>query len=125
MWARNLLFVVLCLAGLGMIASSLLDRNRIDTPSTFFGGQAKLVSTSVPAELKPASEEWPRTTARINVEFEKHWQSQGLAHAERASELAIVRRLSLALTGTIPSVEEIRAFLAEPMRMAREKVRAL
>ncbi|MBC7852462.1 MAG: DUF1553 domain-containing protein [Pirellulaceae bacterium] len=109
MWARNLLFVVLCLAGLGMIASSLLDRNRIDTPSTFSGGQAKLVSTSVPAELKLASEEWPRTTARINAEFEKHWQSQGLAHAERASELAIVRRLSLALTGTIPSVEEIRA----------------
>src|SRR5688572_24732791 len=106
MWARNLLFVALCLAGLGMIASSLLDRNRIDTPSTFSGGQAKLVSTSVPEDLKPASEEWPRTTARINAEFEKHWQAQGLPHAERASELAIVRRLSLALTGTIPSVEE-------------------
>src|SRR5688572_26689079 len=105
MWARNFLFVALCLAGLGMIASSLLDRNRIDTPSTFSGGQAKLVS-NVPANDLASSAEWPQTTARINTEFEKHWQAQGLPHAERASELAIVRRLSLALTGTIPSVEE-------------------
>ena len=107
MW-RNLLFVVLCLAGLGMIASSLLDRNRIDTPRTFSGGQARLVSLQTPAD-RPSSAEWTRTTAAINEEFEKHWQAQGLTHGERASELAIVRRLSLALTGTIPSVEEIRA----------------
>ncbi|MCE9527155.1 MAG: DUF1549 and DUF1553 domain-containing protein [Planctomycetales bacterium] len=109
MWARNFLFVVLCLAGLVMIGSSLLDRNRIDTPHTFVGGQARLVSTSLPAEIKPVSEEWPLTTARVNSEFEKHWQAQGLSHAGKASEFAIVRRLSLALTGTIPSVEEVRA----------------
>ena len=109
MWARNFLFIVLCLAGLGMIASSLLDRNRIDTPSTFSGGQAKLVSASLPADVTQPNEKWPQTTARINQEFEKYWQAQGLSHAERASELAIVRRLSQALTGTIPSVEENRA----------------
>ncbi len=109
MWARNLLFILLCFAGLGMIASSLLDRNRIDTPNTFSGGQAKLVSASLPADVTQPSEQWPQTTARINQEFEKHWQAQGLPHAERTNELAIVRRLSLALTGTIPSVEEIRA----------------
>lgn len=109
MWARNLLFILLCLAGLGMIVSSLLDRNRIDTPRTFSGGQARLVSASLPADVTQPSERWPQTTARINQEFEKHWQAQGLPYAERATELAIVRRLSLALTGTIPSVEEIRA----------------
>lgn len=109
MWARNFLFVVLCLAGLGMVASSLLDRNRIDTPRTFTGGQAKLVSTATPADVTEPSEKWPQTTARVNEEFEKHWKEQGLAHADKATELAIVRRLSLALTGTIPSVEEIRA----------------
>ncbi|MFN0018153.1 MAG: DUF1553 domain-containing protein [Pirellulaceae bacterium] len=109
MWARNFLFIVLCFAGLVMIGSSLLDRNRIDTPNSFAGGQSRLVSTSLPAEVKPTSEEWPQTTARINSEFTKHWQAQGLPHAEKATELAIVRRLSLALTGTIPSVEEIRA----------------
>jgi hypothetical protein len=109
MWARNFLFIVLCLAGLGMVASSLLDRNRIDTPRTFTGGQAKLVSTALPADAIRPSEKWPQATARINQEFEKHWKAQGLAHAEKATELAIVRRLSLALTGTIPSVEEIRA----------------
>lgn len=109
MWARNFLFILLCLAGLGMIASSLLDRNRIDTPNTFTGGQARLVSTSPPMKSDSASEEWPQITSRINAEFEKHWQAQGLSHAEKANEFAIVRRLSLALTGTIPSVEEIRA----------------
>jgi hypothetical protein len=109
MWARNFLFVVLCLAGLGMIASSLLDRNRIDTPRSFAGGKARLVSTSLPAAAQPSNDDWTQTTARINGEFEDHWKTEGLSHAEKASELAIVRRLSLALTGTIPSVEEIRA----------------
>lgn len=109
MWARNFLFVLLCLAGLGMIASSLLDRNRIHTPQTFTGGKARLVSASIPAEANPSSDAWTLTTARINQQFEDHWKSEGLSHAEKASELAIVRRLSLALTGTIPSVEEIRA----------------
>lgn len=109
MWARNFLFIILCLAGLGMIASSLLDRNRIHTPQTFTGGKARLVSASLPAEANPSSDAWTQTTARINQQFEDHWKSKGLSRAEKASELAIVRRLSLALTGTIPSVEEIRA----------------
>ena len=66
MWARNLLFVVLCVAGVVMVASSLLDRNRIDTPRTFTGGQAKLVSTSLAADASQPSEKWPQTTARID-----------------------------------------------------------
>lgn len=112
MWARNLLFAVLCLAGLGMIASSLLDRNRIDTPNTFSGGQARLVSSqATPANRSSpdSATDWTRTTATINSEFQQHWRQQGLSPAQRANELAVVRRLSLALTGTIPSVEEIRA----------------
>src|SRR5262245_2807086 len=109
MWVRNLLFVVLCLAGLVMVGSSLLDRNRIDTPRTFTGGQAKLVSTSHPADVSQPSEKWPQTVAWINQQFEKRWKEQGMEHAEKGTELAIARRLSLALTGTIPSVEEIRA----------------
>ena len=123
MWARNLLFVALCLAGLGMIASSLLDRNRIDSPRGFRGGQARLVSTaasisapqqhsqnaSPPLWRDRGTRDWPLVAGKINSEFEAHWLAQGLAHAGRADELTIARRLSLALTGTIPSVEEIRA----------------
>ena len=46
----------------------------------------------------------------VDNEFEAHWQSQQLEVAERADNLLIARRLSLALTGTVPSLEEIRAF---------------
>ncbi len=45
---------------------------------------------------------------RVDATFRRIWASEGLAPAARAPERAIVRRLSLALCGTIPSLEEIR-----------------
>jgi hypothetical protein len=89
----------------GMIASSLWIATGL-TPRT-----SRAVRQTGPRpfrRMKPASKNGP-DTARINSEFQKHWQTKGLPHALRTSELAVVRRLSLALTGTIPSVEEIRA----------------
>src|SRR5947207_15802538 len=123
MWAKNLLFISLSLAGLALIASYLLDRNRIDTPRTFHGGAATLVSTAaappqsmtqkkdptLPLWRNRTPGDWPQVAAKINSEFEQHWAAKGLSHAPRADELHIARRLSLALTGTIPSVEELRA----------------
>jgi len=49
------------------------------------------------------------------------WEKAGVAPLPRAEDLAIARRLSLALTGSIPSLEEIRAFEAQPaeLRLAR------
>lgn len=75
---------------------------------------------TTPDELKPAVD-------RLNQWFENHWKSESVAPAELADDLTILRRLSLALFGTVPSLEEIRAFEADqaPNRLDRWIVQML
>lgn len=49
------------------------------------------------------------------------WEADGVEPAPAAADLLVLRRLSLALHGTIPSLEEVRAFEADaaPDRLAR------
>lgn len=54
-------------------------------------------------DLKPA-------VARLNAEFSARWAGAGIKPAEKADELQVLRRLSLALQGTIPSLQEVRQF---------------
>ena len=58
-------------------------------------------------ELRPVCE-------ALDAVFRKEWASKDLAPAPPASELVLMRRLSLALTGSIPSLEEIRRFERYP-----------
>ena len=51
---------------------------------------------------------------RLDAAFEQIWQAAGLEPTDAANDLTILRRLSIALHGTIPSLEEIRRFEAEP-----------
>ncbi len=60
----------------------------------------------------------------MDAYFSARWQKAELEPAlilEEAEELQILRRLSLALHGTIPSLEDIRRFEADdqPDRIAR------
>src|SRR5438105_4610519 len=97
MWARNLLFFVVCLAGAGLVANTLLRRERIAEPRAL-----------------PTHGEFTATLEQLNIEFRQHWQDGGFEPVPRADDLTIARRLSLALTGTVPSLEEIRALEAAP-----------
>lgn len=45
---------------------------------------------------------------KIDADFAKAWAQQNLQPAAKADDLTLVRRLSLALTGSIPSLQEIR-----------------
>jgi hypothetical protein len=90
MWARNCLFIAVCLAGAGLVANTLLRRERSVQPRV-----------ADPHEIQT-------TVDRLNAEFREHWEHQGLEPAARADDLTIARRLSLALVGTVPSLEEIR-----------------
>lgn len=105
MWWRNLLFIGLCLVGLGYLGSNLLTRNRIPRPDSF-------------DPQRTTAENFAPVVSKINAEFEADWQSpkrtEPLQPTPRASDLTIARRLSLALTGTVPSLEEIRAIEARP-----------
>src|SRR5215208_2792572 len=95
MWQKNTLFIGLCLVGLAWLTTSILRRDRIEPPKHF-------ASTG-------QSDECQATRDAIDREFHDDWSKHGLESAPRADALTIVRRLSLALTGTTPSVEEIRA----------------
>lgn len=73
--------------------------------------RASASATSARAEANRCPEDIVR---RVDAAFRRQWTSEGLAPAGRAPELAIVRRISLALCGTIPSLEEIRRLEALP-----------
>lgn len=69
--------------------------------------------TSTAASRRHA-ERLDTAVARVNAAFAETWAGQGLSPTVTADDLSILRRLSLALHGTIPSLEELRQFEAEP-----------
>ena len=101
MWKRNLLFALLCLTGLGALAAGLMRRDRLSNPASFDPGRM------VRGDLATVIDQ-------VDREFRRHWDEKKLAAAPRASDLTIARRLSLGLTGTIPSLEEIRELESRP-----------
>ncbi len=96
MWLRNLTFVGVCgLGWLGMVASVAPRRPPPPTapPSTLIEVDDDAVEPIVD---------------QVNREFQAEWDQRGLCPAPYASEHTIMRRLSLALAGTIPSIEDLR-----------------
>jgi hypothetical protein len=107
MWARDALFAVVCLAGMGALASNILLQDRLATPRSFEPGRFG-AADSEPSDATP-QDDYQQTLARLNAVFHESWERQQLAIAPRADDLTLARRLSLGLTGSIPSLEEIRA----------------
>lgn len=101
LWARNGLFAAAVAGGLaGMVYVVRPD---------FQPGRAERLPV---APLVPASVQ--EVVVDVNVAFRDAWREAGVAPAPRADDLAIARRISLALTGTIPSLEEVRLLEARP-----------
>jgi hypothetical protein len=99
MWTRNLLFISLMLASAVTLASRLFP-----PPPT------RVVRDSASRSQEPL----PLVVAEVNREFRRDWTEAGLKPAGPATELAMLRRITLALTGAPPSLEEIRRFEARP-----------
>jgi hypothetical protein len=97
---RDLIFVCVVLGG-----SLALSRGALG-PAVGLGPQPEATGQTRP-DLGPRAGE-------VDAVFQRQWQEKGLAPAPAAPELAVMRRLSLALTGSIPSLEEIRYFEAHP-----------
>ncbi len=78
------------------------------------------VERGLPAET-PEVQEIAGIAEQVDRHFEKQWAAEQLTPAKPADELHVLRRLALALHGTIPSLEEIRRFEADenPGRLAR------
>src|SRR5690242_5772224 len=103
MLARNALFLAVCLIGTTLVASTLLRQNL-----------SEVEGPDAAARRGLPTQEWDLTLERLNDEFEGHWQAQNLTPTPAASDLTLARRISLALVGTAPSLEEIRALEALP-----------
>ena len=99
MWARNLLFWAI-VAGASAVAVAWLF---FPPPSE----ADRAVEAPDPGELQT-------TVRRLDASFGRDWAAAEIQPAAKAPDLAIARRLSLALVGTIPSLEEIRKFEQRP-----------
>jgi len=100
MWKRDLLFVTV-IAGAILAMGGVLSRELPETEA------------SIPANILP-DDSLSRSVSTLNASFEKLWDEQGVTPTDQAPDLTIARRLSLALMGTIPSLEEIRLFESAP-----------
>ncbi len=63
--------------------------------------------------------DFQHTLSALNEVFAQRWKDLGIQPAPRADGLTILRRLSLGLTGTIPSLEEIRMVQARMVQARR------
>src|SRR4051794_4198122 len=103
MWKRNLLFLGLLLGAAATLWANLLSPRIVAPrtgPTTTDGAGPGRIDGDI--------------VARVDESFREGWSRRGLFAGRDAPELAVLRRLSLALTGTIPSLEEIRRFEAMP-----------
>jgi hypothetical protein len=101
MWRKDLLFCSLVIGGLALLAVRLLP----EWQSPREGG--KLAFAPTPSDLL-------RSVDRLNEIMAQRPEMADVTPAGRTDDLTIARRLSLGLTGTIPSLEEIRRLEAHP-----------
>jgi hypothetical protein len=93
-WKRYLLLIGFILLGASALGSTFLRRDRVITP--------REVKTA-PADTALAS-----VVAKVDQDFRRQWNEKNLTATAKADEWTIVRRISLGLMGTVPSLEEIR-----------------
>lgn len=84
------------------------------------------VAGRTPAKVSPTATPATPASPVIDSFFTEEWSKSRITPAAPADDLAVLRRASLALHGTIPSLEEIRAFEADtsPARL-RTRLRAM
>jgi Protein of unknown function (DUF1549)/Protein of unknown function (DUF1553) len=108
MGIRDLLFVGLIVGGASLVGVSLYPKKVEVRPD---------IARAVANDDSSAA----RTVTRVNEAFRKTWAESKLGPAPPAPTMLLLRRSALALTGSIPSLEEIRRIetLPEAERTAR------
>jgi len=96
MWKRKLLLACLMLLGLALVAGTMLEVE----PDT------KQIERAVGRYQH--DDDLLASVASVNAAFEQRWSDESLTPTPPADSLLLARRLSLGLTGTVPSLEEIR-----------------
>jgi hypothetical protein len=99
MWRRNLFFIGVILAGVLAVREAVF-------PSPVPPHTAHFDAATFDAE------DFRDTVAAVNEAIRERIAQEEVATAPPADELTVARRLSLAVTGTIPSLQEFRQFEA-------------
>ena len=92
---KNLLLLTLCLGGVSLLSYLLMGAERIEQPLSF-------------QPTSPEQRGIEHVARKVDATFKRRWTDLDLSPTESADLLAVTRRLSLGLAGTIPSLEEIR-----------------
>jgi hypothetical protein len=101
MGIRDLLFIGVVVGGAGLLGVSLYP--------------PRLDARNAGRPARPSRDDGLRETVRrVDAAFRHRWAEDGLTPARPAPGLAVVRRLALALTGMIPSLEELRGLESVP-----------
>ena len=96
---QAVLFVLICIVGIGlMVLGSAFRFSPLERTAKHIGDHHQ----QTPELLEVAAE--------VDHQFQQHWREKGLEFAKPVNSLAVMRRASLALHGTIPSLEELQAF---------------
>lgn len=98
---RNGLFLLLIVAGTAVAVAHLWSPHPRPETRSF-------------RPAKDFAKDFDPTVRTVDAAFQDEWTKQTLTPTPLASSLTLARRLSLALTGTVPSVQEIRALEALP-----------
>lgn len=94
-WLRNAVILGALAAGVFWGVNELL------TPPVVRAGQGMGLSKEKLADIQKAAQ-------GVDADFAKDWVQKQVKPESRADDLTIARRLSLALTGSIPSLQEVR-----------------
>lgn len=100
-WLKNIVFLVVVIGAIILLRGWLFPTSSAARQIPFHVGMTQ-------------EPEFQHTLKLLNASFQTQWASRGLQPAPRADDLTIARRMSLALTGTIPSLEEIRQLERQP-----------
>jgi hypothetical protein len=104
-WARNLLFAGGCVTAVAVLHV------------TVFSGPSRLDET----RNQPTYRGLQETVTHVDELLATDWTENQLEPVPKADELLVARRLSLALMGTIPSLEEIRWLESLPSEERTER----
>lgn len=99
--AKNGIFVLACVGSVGLLSILLTSASELPTPKLW----------------KPQSDRAKNVAAiieTIDESFADQWSDDELEVAPVANDLLVARRLSLGLSGTIPSVQELKLLEQQP-----------
>src|SRR5262249_10939174 len=84
-------------------------------------GKVTIFRATVPLGAKAPEYEFPHQTV-VDQYTHKKWQELGLVPSEACPDNEFLRRVSLDLTGTLPTPDQVKAFVADTDPKKREKL---